>query len=73
MLCNEVMAELITITDGNKVITVTKKAFDVIYKRHGFKVYEEKTEEINKEKIEEKKPKRTRKKKTNTETTEEAK
>lgn len=56
------MAELVTITDGNKVITVTKKAFDVIYKRHGFKVYKEET-----------KTKRTRKKKTTTETTEEAK
>lgn len=48
------MAELITITDGNKVITVTKKAFSVIYKRYGFQVYKEKTEEISKEKIEEK-------------------
>lgn len=57
------MAELITITDGNKVITVTKKAFSVIYKRYGFQVYKEKTEEISKEKIEEKKPKRTTKKK----------
>lgn len=53
------MAELITITDGKKVITVTKKAFDVIYKRHGFYVYEQKAEDINKEKIEEKKIKRT--------------
>lgn len=59
------MAELITITDGNKVITVTKKAFDVIYKRHGFQVYKEKTEEISKEKIEEKKPKRTTSRKKN--------
>ena len=57
------MAELITITDGNKVITVTKKAFSVIYKRYGFQVYEEKTEEISKEKIEENKQKRTTKKK----------
>lgn len=59
------MAELITITDGNKVITVTKKAFGVIYQRYGFQVYEEKKEET--------KTKRTRKKKTTTETIEEAK
>lgn len=55
------MAELIIITDSKKVITVTKKAFDVIYKRHGFQ--EQKAEEINKEKIGEKKSKRTTKKK----------
>lgn len=55
------MAELITITDNNKVITVTKKAFSVIYKRYGFQ--EQKAEEINKEKIGEKKSKRTTKKK----------
>jgi hypothetical protein len=39
------MAELITITDGKKVITVTKKAFKVIYKRNGFKDFAEKKEE----------------------------
>jgi len=53
------MAEIINITDGKKIITVTKKAFDTIYKRHGFQVYEQKAEDINKEKIEEKKIKRT--------------
>ncbi len=61
------MAELITITDSNKVITVTKKAFDVIYKRHGFKVYEEKKEETKTKKTTAKKKKTTTTKKTTTE------
>lgn len=61
------MAEFIRITDGKKIIKVSERAFNVVYKGHGFTIYEEKKEETKSKKTTAKKKKTTNTKKTTTE------
>lgn len=59
------MVKFIKITDGKKIIKVSERAFNVVYKGHGFTIYEEKKEEMKSKKTTAKK-KTTNTKKTTT-------
>lgn len=39
---NKKVCEKVIISDGNKIIEVSTKAYEIIYKKHGFKICDNK-------------------------------